>query len=91
MVDEKQYSFAELTDIIGIIFQWGEKQGGFMERMMLAYQTADSSNKYIIHGAVEKLIRKYNLDKDCMALRLKNPDIAKASDDYLKAHEDDLR
>lgn len=91
MVEDRPYSIAELTDIIGIIFQWGKKQGGFMERMMLAYQSADSSNKEIIHDAVEKLIRKYNLDEECKAMRLSNPVIAKASDDYLKAHKDDLR
>lgn len=88
-MDNKPYSFAELNDIIGIIFQWGEPQGGFMERMMLAWQTADSSNKSIIQVAVDKLIRKYKLDEECKAMRLKDPKVAKASDTYLKEHEND--
>lgn len=90
MEKEKPYSFAELNDIIGIIFQWGTTQGGFMDRIMTAWQTADDSNKQIIHKVVDTLIRKYGLDEECKAMRLKYPKIAESSDKYLKEHETDF-
>jgi len=84
-----KYTHAELDDIIGLIFMFGGQQGGFMERMMLAWQTADFGNKLLIHPVIDELIRKYKLDEECHALRLKNPKAAKMSDDYLKQHESD--
>lgn len=77
----------EINDMVGLIFMFGPSQGGFMSRMMEAWQVADVGNKLLLHPILDELLRKYKLDEECKALRLRNPKAAKMSDDYLKEHD----
>lgn len=78
MVD---FDDAVIEDVFGIIIQYGQ-QGGFIERFIIVWNTADVGNKKILKSAAEQIIKKYDLVKISDDLKSRIPEAKESSDKF---------